>query len=227
MIVNEFENINLLKNNFSINKRLKIHNFLDNTFVENLYKYIYTEKNWMLATGIDKNKYEKSSITQNEKINTLQIKNVNNAFGNDQFTYIFYRSMNASKMSFFEYSLRRILNSDIFIQKLNEITGLELKRLTTLFLSKYKPGNFLSPHSDKGNGKLAFVINLSKNWKPQYGGVLHFMNDNRTEIIDSFVPSFNTFVIFEVPTNKGIPHFVSHVSPNIKYSRYAISGWFD
>jgi Rps23 Pro-64 3,4-dihydroxylase Tpa1-like proline 4-hydroxylase len=53
------------------------------------------------------------------------------------------------------------------------------------------------------------------------------MNDNRTDIIDSFVPLFNSFIIFKVPTESGIPHFVSHVSPNVKFSRYAITGWFD
>jgi Rps23 Pro-64 3,4-dihydroxylase Tpa1-like proline 4-hydroxylase len=129
-------------------------------------------------------------------------------------------------MSFLEYSLRKMLDSKEFINILNEITGLDLKNLTTMFLSKYKSGNFLSPHSDKGNGKLAFVINLTKFWKPQYGGALHFMNNDRTEIIDTIVPSFNTFFIFNVPSDTGIPHFVSHIAPNVKYSRYAITGWF-
>ena len=45
-------------------------------------------------------------------------------------------------------------------------------------MSRYKGGHFLSPHSDKGNGKIAFVISLTKKWKPEYGGILHFMNDD-------------------------------------------------
>lgn len=226
-IINEINDIEELKNDYLIKKKLKINNFLNNVFVESLFKYIYLDKNWMLATGIDKNKYEKLSNQQNDKINTLQIKNVNNAFSKDQFTYIFYRTMNGVKMSPFEFVLRQTLGSKDFIDKLNNITGLGLTKLTTLFLSKYKSGSFLSPHSDKGNGRLAFVINLSKFWKPQYGGVLHFMNEERTEIIESFVPSFNTFFIFEIPSDKGISHFVSHVSPNVKHNRYAVTGWFD
>lgn len=222
------DKINELKTEFDIKKRLKINNFLKNTFAEELYKYALLEKNWILATGIDKNKYEKAATQQNDKINNLQIKNINTAFGNDQFTYNFYRTMNANnKMSYLEYTFRNILSSTDFIDKLNKITNLQLTKLTTIFLSKYKSGSFLSPHSDKGNGKLAFVINLTKNWKPQYGGVLHFMNDERTEIIDSFIPSFNTLMIFEVPIENGIPHFVSHIAPNVKYNRYALTGWFD
>lgn len=223
------ENINnviYLKEKFEINGRLKISNFLNQQFANYLFHYSYSNKNWLLATGIESVKYLKPSTPLNDKINNKQIKNVNEAFGKDNFSYIFYRSMNSKNMSYFEFALRQTMNSPVFINFLNEITGLELVGLNTLFLSKYKSGNFLSPHSDKGNGKLAFVINISSGWKPQYGGVLHFMNDERTEIIDSFVPEFNSFVIFNVPHPHGIPHFVSHVSPNVRFNRYAITGWF-
>lgn len=225
-IINEID-INQFKYEFQNKNIIRINNFLKDDFAEVLFKDIIYEKNWTLATGIDQMKYEKSNDKKLENINKLQIKNVNNAFGNDRFTYIFYRSMNGIKMSYFEFTLRNILNSKSFIDLLNEITGLELSTLTTLFLSKYSSGNFLSPHSDKGNGSLAFVINLTKYWKPQYGGILHFMDEYRKEIINSYVPTFNTFLIFYIPKENGIPHFISHVSPNVKVSRYAITGWFN
>ena len=225
-IINEID-INKFKYEFQNKNIIRINNFLKDDFVEVLFKDIINEKNWTLATGIDQMKYEKNNDKKLENINKLQIKNVNNAFGNDRFTYIFYRSMNGIKMSYFEFTLRNILNSKSFIDVLNEITGLELSTLTTLFLSKYTSGNFLSPHSDKGNGSLAFVINLTKYWKPQYGGILHFMDEYRKEIINSYVPTFNTFLIFYIPKENGIPHFISHVSPNVKVSRYAITGWFN
>ena len=79
---------------------------------------------------------------------------------------------------------------------------------------------------DINNGKLAFVFNLTKNWKPQYGGILHFLNTNRTDILHSFVPSFNNLLIFEVP-KEGIPHYVSHIAPLVKYNRYALTGWYE
>jgi len=221
------ENIIILREIFQDLKRLKITNFLVSNFAESLYKNSLNEKNWSIATGIDKNKYEKKDTQQNAKANALQIKNVNSAFVNDRFSYIFYRSMNGNNMSYFEFILRKTLNSSTFINMLNEITRLELTQLTTLFMSKYKSGNYLAPHSDRGNGRLAFVINLTKFWKPQYGGNLHFMNNERTEIIDTFVPGFNNLVIFYVPSGEGIPHYVSHVVSNVKYSRYAVSGWFN
>ena len=225
-ILNNIDNIDELTLNFEKNKKLKINNFLNIQIAEAIYKQVYLEKNWLLASGINKNKYEKVDNISNQKANMLQIKNVISSFGNDQFSYIFYRSMNASTMSYLEFVIRQTLSSPEFIEILNKITNLGLTKLTTLFLSKYKTGNFLSPHSDNGNGRLAFVLNLTKNWKPQYGGVLHFMDENRIEIIESFVPGFNNFIIFYVPDGKGIPHFVSHVSPNVKFSRFAITGWF-
>lgn len=227
-IINELLNKEQLQYIFKNFQKVKISNFLEYKYAEIVFQNILNEKSWVLATGIDKMKYEKPVIPVNDKINNIQLKNVNNAFGNDKFSYIFFRSMNGtSKMSYIEFTLRQTLNSKDFINMLNEITGMELKGLTTLFLSKYKSGNFLSPHSDKGNGRLAFVINLTKGWKPQYGGILHFMNEERNEIIDSYVPEFNSFVIFNVPEEKGIPHFVSHIAPNVKFNRYAITGWFN
>jgi Rps23 Pro-64 3,4-dihydroxylase Tpa1-like proline 4-hydroxylase len=225
-IINNIENLTELKDKYQHFQKIKISHFLNDIFVENIFTYINSEKNWSLATGIDKYKYEKKNIPQNDKINSIQIKNVNTAFGKDQFCYIFYRSMNNTNMSYFEFILRKELSSNKFINLLNEITNLNLSKLTTLFLSKYKSGNFLSPHSDKGNGRLAFVINLTKYWKPQYGGILHFMDVTRTQITESFSPEFNSFIIFSVPENTGIPHFVSHVVSNVKYSRYCITGWF-
>ena len=229
-IINEFsdEYINLCNLNFTKKNKLIIKNFLKDNFANEIYNYSLNEKNWTLSTGINNIKYEKSQTPQFEKVNQLQIKNVNKAFGDDSFSYIFNRAMNNVKnMSFYEFALRKTLNSQEFIDFLNNITNLNLTKLNTLFLSKYKSGNFLSPHSDKGNGKLAFVINITKNWKPQYGGNLHFMNDLRNEITETYVPEFNSFIIFNVPENVGIPHFISHVAPNVKLSRFAITGWFD
>ena len=216
-----------LKQIFLDKSRIKITSFLTPEFLQVLSKHIITEKKWKLATGIDANKYEKDVTPQNEKANALQIKNVANAFGQDRFSYIFYRGFSGKNMSICEFTIRKVLGSPEFIEFLNSITGLGLTQLTTLFLSKYKSGNFLSPHSDKGNGRLAFVLNLSMGWKPQYGGNLHFMNEDRTEIIETVVPEYNSFYVFYVPEGNGIPHFVGHVVPGVKLLRYAVTGWFN
>ena len=124
-----------------------------------------------------------------------------------------------------EKTIRNLLMSPYFLDLIYKITNIKVTQLNQVFLSKYKSGNFLAPHSDINNGKIAFVFNFSVNWKPQYGGILHFLSEDRTNIIDSFVPMFNSMMIFEIPKD-GIPHFVSHVVPNVKRSRYALTGWY-
>ena len=91
-IINDINNIELLNTEFNNNRKIKISNFLNSNFAELLFKHAVVEKNWTLSTGIDKIKYEKVATKQNEKINTAQIKNVNNAFAKGNFSYIFYRS---------------------------------------------------------------------------------------------------------------------------------------
>jgi len=214
-----------LKEKFNQTCKIQISNILVEEVAELLLKYAQTQKNWILASGFDSIKYEKLTNKQNEKANQIQIRNIQNKFKNDHFSYVFHRTMNNNHPSFLEFNLRKHMESLEFINFLNEITDLQLTKLNTLFLSKYKGGDFLSPHCDKGNGKLAFVLNLTKNWKPQYGGILHFLNEEKTEIIESYNPIFNNLILFKVPTN-GIPHFVSHVVPYVKQERYAITGWY-
>tara|TARA_B100001175_G_C19476714_1_gene624748 strand:+ start:648 stop:1373 length:726 start_codon:yes stop_codon:yes gene_type:complete len=226
-LINYNLNLNELRNEYNKLNIIQINNILEESFSEALFKQAFLEKNWVLSTGFDKNKFQKPTTKQFEKANALQIKNVNNHFKNDEFTYIFHRTMNNNKPNFLEFCIRKQLNSDKFIKMINDITKKNVTQLSTMFLSKYKSNNFLSPHSDKGNGKVAFVLNLSKFWKPQYGGILNFLDESRKNIIKSYVPDFNNLILFEVPENGYKPHFVSHVAPNIKHSRYAVTGWYD
>lgn len=219
------EDVQKYKSLFDEKKRINIPNILEENMAQQLFKYAVLEKNWNLSTGIDAIKYQKKVGKPFEKANAQQIKKVNDKFNHDHFTYIFHRSLNNQKPSYIEFSMRKMLSSPEFIDYLNQITQLNITQLNTLFLSKYKGGHFLSPHNDKGNGRLAFVLNLTMGWKPQYGGLLHFLNENKTEIIDTFTPQFNQLTLFEVP-EEGIPHYVSHVVPGIKKERFAITGWY-
>ena len=219
-------NIELYQSIFNQKKIIQIQSILTKYFAEDLFKAAIFEKKWTLASGFGKMKFEKPLEPKYENANHLQIKNINLHFKEDEFTYMFHRSMNNKNFNKMEMLIRNQLNSPEFLDLIYQITNIRVAKLSTLFLSKYKSSHFLGPHSDKGNGKLAFVINLSKFWKPQYGGILHFLNEERTEIIDSYVPGFNNLILFEVPDDKELPHFVSHVNPYVKFNRFTITGWF-
>ena len=88
----------------------------------------------------------------------------------------------------------------------------------------YAAGHFLTEHDDlvEAEGRrLAYVLNLAKDWKPDWGGYLNFM-DEKANVIAGFMPRFNTMNLFQVP----VRHHVSHVPPFAPMGRYAITGWF-
>jgi SM-20-related protein len=228
------DNLEGYQNDFKTSYKIKINDFLNEQFAEYLYNHIIRipDNQLYIACGIRNTKYEKKLLPQNAKRNQDNINEANKTFGKGEFAYVFHRGMNnvVGEVSQMEIIMRTLLNSNEFKELLSKLTGLEITNLNTMFLSKYKSGHFLSPHSDKGNGKIAFVINLTKNWSPHYGGNLHFLSEDRKCIVETWTPAFNNMVIFYVPPdsqeNIGIPHFVGHVNPGIKLSRYAITGWY-
>jgi Rps23 Pro-64 3,4-dihydroxylase Tpa1-like proline 4-hydroxylase len=227
--------VSLYRNEFETTRKVRMEEVLHPLFAEKLYQHIVRMPDpvWSVACGIRNIKYEKKLHPTLAKRNQDNINEANKTFGKGEFSYVFHRAMNnvIGEISQFETMMRTILNSQMMKQLLSEMTGLEITTLKTMFLSRYRAGHFLSPHSDKGNGKIAFVINLTKNWLPQYGGNLHFLSEDRTKIIETWTPAFNNMVIFHVPPEHekdvGMPHFVGHVNPQIKFSRYAITGWYD
>ena len=95
---------------------------------------------------------------------------------------------------------------------------------TETFVSCYGEGDFLSMHADKQKGGCAFVLNLTENWRPEYGGLLH-VKDHESGHYIAIVPEFNSLMVMELGED-GLDHFVSEVSKHAPNSRIAISGWY-
>ncbi|GAB3737641.1 2OG-Fe(II) oxygenase family protein [Luteimonas pelagia] len=90
--------------------------------------------------------------------------------------------------------------------------------------TRYRPGQFLRPHDDRHDDegrRVAYVLNLSRDWQADWGGLLHFM-DADGRVVDTFVPRFNSLSLFRVPVN----HYVSLVAPWARTPRLAITGWW-
>jgi Rps23 Pro-64 3,4-dihydroxylase Tpa1-like proline 4-hydroxylase len=82
-------------------------------------------------------------------------------------------------------------------------------------------GDFLRPHSDDNrNRRLALVIYLSRNWQPDYGGLLRVVHQdgNFTEI----EPEFNSMIAFDVLSAPA--HLVLPI--NAERPRLSIGGWY-
>ena len=68
---------------------------------------------------------------------------------------------------------------------------------------------------------MSYVLNLTRNWLPEWGGVLHMLDAQQQEITHSFVPTFNSMILFRPPRW----HYVSQVSSYAKLPRYTVTGW--
>jgi SM-20-related protein len=115
------------------------------------------------------------------------------------------------------------LNTPELIEFARRLTGEPRVRRLSAQATRYTPGQFLRQHDDQDveEGRLfAYVINLSEGWQADWGGLLQF-TDAQGQVIDTFVPRFNSLSLFRVP----VRHLVSMVNPWADQPRLAITGW--
>lgn len=122
--------------------------------------------------------------------------------------------------------LHRVLelfNSPDYIAFVRELTGDARIRRANAQATRYQPGHFLRYHTDEehSEGRLyAYVLNLSRHWQADWGGLLQFI-DADGQVLDTFLPRWNTLSLFAVPAG----HAVSLVAPWAQRDRLAITGW--
>lgn len=115
------------------------------------------------------------------------------------------------------------LNHPTSLETFRAITGAPDIRIVDGQATRYLPGHFLTSHDDgiDGQGRIAaYVINLTKDWRTDWGGMLQFHNAGG-DIPLALKPGFNTIHLFRVPQM----HSVSYVTPFAVLPRYSITGW--
>lgn len=122
------------------------------------------------------------------------------------------------------YALHDLFNSDAFIDWARRLTGDDRIAYVDAQATRYLPGHFLNGHDDRheGAGRLyAYVLNVSPVWRPEWGGLLMF-TDEDAQVSETFSPAFDTLNVFRVPQ----PHAVSMVAPFAGAPRYSVTGWW-
>jgi SM-20-related protein len=117
----------------------------------------------------------------------------------------------------------RWMADDEFMAKIRLITGVNDINRVYAQATMYTRGNFLLIHDDHVDAegrRLAYVINLTRNWRADWGGLLHFTAADGS-VSESYFPHFNSLALFRVPQE----HFVSYVAPFAQGERSAITGW--
>jgi SM-20-related protein len=217
---------------FIKNGSVTIRNFLVPEFAESLRKFFEEgmPSDWWYSAscpgdnGVD---YIRNFEACQDSIKTSKQK-ANSSFARGDFSYFFYRTLGDHVEGCYcdECNFRKWLKGEDVLNFIREVSDMNCINYDTVFASRYSEGCFLSPHHDQDLGNVGFVFQLTKDWKPEWGGLLHFMSDDRKEITGVEVPTFNSLTLFYLPDGKGTWHYVSHVNPDVTRHRLAYTGWY-
>ena len=236
--INPELDIDHLKQEYQKNKKLVVENFLTEESAEKLYKFLNSEmpEDWWSASfkdfASDSKGYGNVKHLYRTKKNipeiNQQLKLSHTRFLNGEFSYFFDRTLgdHFDKCTCIECDYRKFLNHADTISWFSELIDFTLTSAGEFFASRFLQDHFLSPHHDHEKGKIATVLNLSKNWKPEWGGCLHFMKPDYRTLTKIVQPSFNKLSLFDIPTSNGIPHYVSHVTRGCTEGRISFTGWY-
>jgi hypothetical protein len=103
---------------------------------------------------------------------------------------------------------------------LTRLSGQDCEGTLRLGASLYLPGDYSLPHSDSAAPRsVAFVLHLTKDWDPGWGGALFWCPSGL-----QIVPGFNRLTLFNVTATS--THFVTPVSAHATGRRLAVNGWW-
>jgi SM-20-related protein len=122
------------------------------------------------------------------------------------------------------HALTVFLNSPSFLEFAKQITDEPVVTKVDAHASNYQRGHYLTRHIDDGKKKerrAAYTIGFSRNWQPDWGGLLLFL-DEKMDVQSGLLPRFNTLTVFD-----GLRlHSVSAISTFAPAPRLSIAGWF-
>lgn len=112
------------------------------------------------------------------------------------------------------------LSSISFRNALSKIVQREVKQVSVFYINRFDKGDFLTTHND-GGSSIGIVINLTKNWNPNFGGITFMIDQESGNIRDAIVPKLGRVLVFDIQKNNQ-PHFVSMVTSDSSIKRLAI-----
>ena len=116
------------------------------------------------------------------------------------------------------------LNAPTTLAAIKKISGFDDIIAASAQVTRFLPNNFLTRHNDihpNEKRRVAYVLNLSPQWHPDWGGLLQFYQRNG-EPRDAWAPVFNSLSLFDVEHI----HAVTNVAPFAANPRLSITGWF-
>lgn len=223
--------VNALSESFATTGRLHIPDFLTLTSAQNLKRALTDNKVWYYTYSDEHGHYEspetevqKASPADKSKfLNSLLL----HARNNFQYFYSQYTISQAVERGEDKghvlHEVNEFISSDQFLNFMRKLIGDDEVIRADAIATKFAPGQFLLSHDDthdQHDRRAAYVINLTADWRPDWGGHLLFY-DKGGNVIEGMVPTFNALNIFRTPQE----HAVSYVTPFAGAERCAVSGW--
>ena len=228
--LNSALDIDALSRDYAVNGRLQVRDIVAAESAEEIYKRLHSTDWWLTYNdGEQINRLPPEELRQitREKAAQIQQTVYRNAQERFQFLYNYfplwtsYFSADYPPHPLFE--IYEFINSEPFLQFARKLTGLEGIRWADGQGTLYRATHFLTGHTDevpKEKRMAAYVLNFTKDWRTDWGGLLQFWDKNG-DIDHAFVPTFNALNIFTIPAN----HSVSMVTPFSPGLRFSVTGW--
>lgn len=199
----------------------------------------WLNKEYLDKSKIDQIKKDFSSASPFQHLelqdffNVVKLRNVAKALENEDYTdtesdlYKFKQTKDlVNSKSKIVKEFYNFFSSKEFIDYIFSITGIKTNNISMSSLL-FRSTDYLLCHDDQvENRKIAYVVNLAKNFEKKDGGSLQLLNINEKrqpkEIVKEIIPKFNNFIIFKVSDISF--HQVEEVLSDKK--RLTIGGWF-
>lgn len=121
------------------------------------------------------------------------------------------------------FKLYEFINRPGMLNFFRALTGISQIGWADAHATLYRAGHFLKFHTDENPGErrlAAYVLNFTKGWGRDWGGLLQFWDKNY-DVEFAYRPVFNALNIFTVPAD----HSVSAVVPYCSGLRLSVTGW--
>lgn len=210
--------------------RVQIPDFLQPAAAEMLARELAEQVPWQLAERSDGESHTtpRGAYPDDAEYARLLQRGYARAVDSYQFAYDSYMLVRAAKEGWdpglLVHGVLNFLNTPQFIEFARVLGSDPTITHAAAQCTRYRPGQYLMPHEDlevNEGRRYAFVINLSRDWRPDWGGQLQFLAADNG-VIETFLPRWNSLSLFRVPQR----HQVTLVSPWAAQPRHAITGWW-
>jgi len=228
--LNPAHDLTSLSQSYAAKKRLQIRNFFQADTAEEIYTELHGLP-WHLAfnEGSKVHEFSPEQLRSLPQQRAAELRKTvdEGARAGFQFLYnhypVFARYFANQERHRAIFKVYEFLNSPPMLDFFRKLTGLDEIRWADCHATLYQAGHFLKFHNDVNASEqrlAAYVLNFTKTWDRDWGGLLEFWNaEGDAEF--AYKPTFNALNIFTIPADHSVSSVASY-SPGLRFS---VTGW--